>query len=134
MGDVRQPARAVATILVVDDDDDVRDIVADILAARGHAVLRAASGAEALGICARHAGPIDLLLTDVEMPWMTGPRLARAVRAIRSEARVLFMSGATHDGGLDASFLPKPFTVAALVGCVGALLGSPRGRALKPSA
>jgi two-component system cell cycle sensor histidine kinase/response regulator CckA len=131
----RQSSAAAATILVVDDDDDVRVITADILALRGHAVLTAASGAEALTICSRHGGPIDLLLTDVEMPRMRGPDVAWAVRSIRPEARVLFMSGTASTSGLEAPLLPKPFTMSALLGRVGALLGSaPPERALQSSA
>ena len=131
----RQPATAAASILVVDDDDDVREVTAALLARRGYSVLTAASGAEALRICARHAGPIDLLLTDVEMPQMTGPLLARAVRSVRPEARVLFMSGNAHATALDAPLVPKPFTVSALVGRVGEVLGTAlERRTLKPSA
>ena len=124
-----------ATILVVDDDDDVREVTAATLARRGHAVLTANGGAEALRICARHPGRIDLLLTDVEMPRMTGPLLARAVRAIRPETRVLFMSGTAAAPDLDAPLVDKPFTVPALVRRVGALLRTPLDRhSLKPSA
>ena len=123
-----------ATILVVDDDADVREVTAAILATRGHTLLTAASGAEALTICARHAGAIDLLLTDVEMPRMTGPRLARAVRSIRSEIRVLFMSGTAEATDLEAPLLGKPFTVRALVGHVSAILATTPDHRLKPSA
>ena len=131
----RPGATGGATILVVDDDGDVREVTAAILAARGHAVLTADGGAEALTICARHPGRIDLLLTDVEMPRMTGPLLARAVRTIRPETRVLFMSGNAAAADLDAPLLGKPFTVSTLVGRIGALLRTaPDRHTLKPSA
>jgi CheY-like chemotaxis protein len=133
--ELRKPVMARGTILVVDDDSDMRDLAAEILAMQGHSVLKAASGAEALSICARHAGPIDLLLTDVEMPRMRGPYLASEVRSIRPEAKVLFMSGSASASVVDAPLLPKPFTVSALLGVVGALLGnSASGPWSQPSA
>jgi len=100
----------------VEDEDQVT-----ILARRGYRVLEAASGAEALDTVRAYTGPIDLLLTDMVMPQMSGAELHREVAALRQSIKVLYMSGYTESGILDRSalapgtpFLQKPFTAAAL--------------------
>jgi CheY-like chemotaxis protein len=116
------PLRAQArTVLVVEDSDGVRSLVARVLARGGHEVLQARHPAEALALAAATAKPIHLLVTDVVMPGMTGRELADRLRLTRPGTAVLFMSGYTenaivHQGVLDAGvdFLAKPFTLDAL--------------------
>ncbi len=115
------PLRGIETVLLVEDEDAVRDLGRDILQARGYTVLEARHGAEALRISEQHPGPIHLVLTDVVMPEMTGRELADRLAALRPETKVLYMSGYTdnavvHHGVLDPGtvFLQKPFTGAVL--------------------
>jgi signal transduction histidine kinase/CheY-like chemotaxis protein len=115
------PLRGLETVLLVEDDDAVRDLARDILQARGYKVLEARQGAEALRICEQHSGPIHLMLTDVVMPEMTGRALADRLAVLRPATKVLYMSGYTdnavvHHGVLDpgTEFLQKPFTAAVL--------------------
>jgi two-component system, cell cycle sensor histidine kinase and response regulator CckA len=112
--------RGDETILVVEDEDQVRAVVARILTRLGYDVLVAARPSEALRLAAVEDG-IDMVLTDVVMPEMSGRELAERLRARRPDLRVLFMSGYTDDavvrhGVLEAhvSFLQKPFTPDAL--------------------
>jgi len=114
-------AQGSETILVVEDEEEVRALVRGILQARGYAVLEASRPSEALATCKHHEGPIHLLLTDVVMPEMSGPELAERFQGYRGEARVLYMSGYTgdaivHFGILDSAnpFVQKPFTTDAL--------------------
>ncbi len=109
------------TILVVEDEEAVRSLVATALEDRGYRILSAANAEEALLRESTHPGPIDLLITDVVMRGMRGPELAQRIRALRPEVRVLFMSGYPDDelgnrGVLDVAtaFLQKPFKVKAL--------------------
>jgi len=108
--------RGDETILMVEDNPDVRDLIQHLLQEHGYTVLEAGNGEEALEAAAGHAGPIHLLLTDVVMPGTSGKDLARQLTAARAGLKVLFMSGYTdaaiaHHGILDAgfSFLQKPF-------------------------
>ncbi len=108
-------------VLLVEDDEAVRSLLAEGLRLNGYVVLEARSGEEALRICGMHAGEIDLLVTDVVMPQMSGRDLSRKVREIREDLKTLFMSGYTESaiqehGLLDAGtdFIQKPFTPAAL--------------------
>ena len=110
-----------ATILLVEDEDQVRNLARAFLERRGYRVVQAASGPEALKTLETYAGRIDLLLTDMVMPQMNGAALAERVKALRPEIRVLFMSGYTEGGaenqGLpagEAQFLQKPFAASAL--------------------
>ncbi len=105
------------TILVVEDDPSVREILVRSLSRLGYQVLSAAHGEEALQQCRRHTGPIDLLLTDIVMPGMNGTDLAREIKAVRPDIRVLYVSGYTDDQlagrGLvesEVHFLAKPFS------------------------
>jgi signal transduction histidine kinase/CheY-like chemotaxis protein len=123
--------RSAATMLLVEDEAPVRQLVSKTLEAAGYRVLRAASGEEALAI-SLSSERFDLLLTDVVMPGMTGPELVLKVRASHPECAVLFISG--YDNELidrnmlerTASFLPKPFTPRALLTRVGELLALQR--------
>jgi DNA-binding response OmpR family regulator len=85
------------TILVVDDDPGVLDVVRQILETQGFGVLAAASGEEALKLAQTHAGPIALLLADVVMLGLSGPETAARLAASRPETRVLYMSGFTTE-------------------------------------
>jgi CheY-like chemotaxis protein len=119
------------TILVVDDDEAVRKAVRRTLAAAGYTVLMAASGAEALLVSAQHAGEIQLLLTDVVMPAMSGTALVDELAKTGRKLRVLYTSGYTddtigHHGVLDPGihFLSKPFAVNELTRKVRQVLDS----------
>jgi signal transduction histidine kinase len=107
-------ARGTETVLVVEDEAEVRTLTIEILSQRGYAVLAAADGEAALRVAARHRGPIHLLLTDVVMPHLNGWELSRQLTAVRPETKVLYMTGydeITAQGGvLDADVLQKPFT------------------------
>jgi PAS domain S-box-containing protein len=118
------------TVLVVEDDDAVRDFVVTVLRRHGHRVLQAPDGARALAIGVAHAGAIDLLLTDVVMPGMSGRELAARFAQFRPATRVLFMSGYTDDAVLktaafDATiaFLQKPLRPEQLLARVREVLG-----------
>ncbi len=109
------------TVLLVEDATDVRLLARRILAASGYHVIDAANGGEALLLAERHEGPIDLLLTDVVMPHMSGKELADRLRASRPSIEVLYMSGYTdnaiaHHGIVDpgVSLVQKPFSRADL--------------------
>jgi CheY-like chemotaxis protein len=115
--DAAQPGAANETILVVEDEKAVRDLTMRMLERLGYKLLTASSGAEAVEISRSHTGRIDLLLTDVVMPNMSGRQLADALASSRPGMKVLYLSGYTentviHHGVLDANveFLPKPFS------------------------
>lgn len=104
------------TILLVDDEASVRGLVKRILGREGYTVLEASDGEGALHIAAQHPGPIHLLLADLVMPRTGGRELAKRVQPLRSETRVLYMSGFTAEATLrpqvlraGEAFLSKPF-------------------------
>jgi two-component system cell cycle sensor histidine kinase/response regulator CckA len=117
-----------ATILLVEDEPMVREMARMILTGAGYEVLQASQGDEALRVLARHAGPVDLLLTDVVMPLMSGVELAAEFREARPGAPVLFMTGYADDFianqalDVDVELLQKPFVAEALLGKVRGLL------------
>jgi PAS domain S-box-containing protein len=128
------------TVLLVEDEQMVRDMSRHILEASGYTVLEAGSGREAIDICNAHDAPIDILLTDVVMPHMSGPRLSEEVLKIRPGISVLYMSGYTdnaivHQGVLDEGmpFLQKPFTPDALALKVRECLDSTNKKGLLPT-
>jgi PAS domain S-box-containing protein len=114
--------RGTETILLVEDEEAVRELSKTVLAGQGYDVRVAKTPAEAEGICKNHPGEIHMLLTDVVMPGMSGRELARHISARRPQIRVLFMSGYTDNviaqGGMleeGISFLQKPFTPSVLI-------------------
>ena len=118
------------TILVVEDQPRLREVLAVVLRGFGYNVIAASGAEEALRLAAEESGPIDLLLTDVVMPRTSGPLLAEQIRATRPAIKVVFMSGYTADamephGGLtsDAPLLAKPFRPDALGRALRAALG-----------
>jgi CheY-like chemotaxis protein len=123
-------ADAAPTILVAEDDDALRRLTLRLLERGGYRVLAAPTPVQALDTCRAHDGPIDVLLTDVLMPAMTGDALAAEVRALYPEAGVVYMSGAGMPPGVvGAVHLPKPFTSAGLLAAIESALSStvPRG-------
>jgi len=113
--------RATETVLVVEDEDQVRSLTETMLTRQGYQVLAASSGPAALEIVREHPGEIHLMLTDVVMPGMTGVKLAQEVGKLRPAIRVLYMSGYTdasvNGAGVftkDMEYLEKPFTSATL--------------------
>jgi two-component system cell cycle sensor histidine kinase/response regulator CckA len=114
-------SRGSETVLVVEDEQEVRKLAVQILRELGYRILEADQGAEAFCVCGKHKGPIHLLLTDVVMPKMSGRELVERILEIRPEVKVLYMSGYTdnvivHHGILERgiNFIQKPFTVEAL--------------------
>jgi PAS domain S-box-containing protein len=115
------PGGGTETVLLVEDEDVVRAVIAEILEDAGYTVLPAANGREAFDVAAAFEGPIEVLLTDWLMPGMGGPEIAKQLRISRRELRVVFMSGyAESEAVLDqlergvTAFLPKPFSAADL--------------------
>ena len=144
-GEVERPApieppisslRGSERILLVEDQAEVRAFACEVLAENGYAVLEASDGLKALDIIRRDPEPIDLLLTDVVMPGMSGPKLAEEARLYRPDIRVLFASGypekmITQKDLLQADFvlIEKPYIEQVLLGNVRRSLGAHR----KPS-
>ncbi len=115
------PKRGSETILVAEDEESIRRLACRMLEGFGYRALPAAGSEEALRLCERHEGPIDLILTDVVLPGMGGPDLAWRAAATRPSLKVLFMSGYTDESILQrgmleigTAFLQKPFTPNAL--------------------
>jgi two-component system cell cycle sensor histidine kinase/response regulator CckA len=115
------------TIAVVDDNPAILQLVAKVLRIQGYQVLEARCGAEAMDAAKRHDKPVDLLVTDIDMPGMDGVSLSREVRERWPETKVVFMSGgATPDSVGGEPFLSKPFALRELVGLVDDRLNSSR--------
>ena len=127
-----KPFSGTETILLVEDDAQLRALARLILQANGYTVLEACHGKEAIQVCERHSGPIHLMMTDVVMPEMGGPEAAGRLSSLRSDLKVLFLSGyadeAVHRHGMlapSAAFLPKPFTPDGLARKVREVLDAP---------
>jgi CheY-like chemotaxis protein len=114
--------RGSETILAVEDEEEVRKLTVQILKGQGYTVLEASTGEEALKVAKENSGDgIGLLLTDVVMPGMSGPELARSLEPLLPKIKVLYMSGYTdnaivHHGVLDeeANYIQKPFSLDSL--------------------
>jgi two-component system, cell cycle sensor histidine kinase and response regulator CckA len=109
------------TVLLAEDEDGVRALVRHVLQAGGYRVLEAINGEAALRVAQSHVGCIDLLVTDVVMPVMSGPELAQRLAPLHPATKMLFLSGYTDDAMMrhgvredDVNFLQKPFTPSAL--------------------
>jgi two-component system, cell cycle sensor histidine kinase and response regulator CckA len=109
------------TILLVEDEESVRQLVRDTLESRGYKVIEAENGEAGLRASGAHEGTIDMIITDVVMPGISGRELAKRVTEARPETKVLYLSGYTeeaiaHEGALDpgTAFLQKPFTLQVL--------------------
>ena len=127
-----EPPSGTETVLLVEDEEVVRNLVREILERNGYAVLEARNGAEALALGQKSAQPIHLLVTDVVMPKMSGRELAERLVAIHPETRVLYMSGYTdgaigQQGVLDpqTELLQKPFSFDDLAQKVRKVLDAP---------
>jgi len=126
-----RPGGGTETVLLVEDEDELRMLAREILEGYGYTVFEGRQPAEALLVAERHTGPIDLLVTDVVMPEMSGRALAERLQPLRPEMKVLYMSGYTanaivHHGRLDPGtpFIQKPFTPEALARRVREVLDS----------
>ncbi|MGH8248009.1 MAG: response regulator, partial [Gammaproteobacteria bacterium] len=130
------------TILVVEDEESLRDVACSFLRDGGYTVMEAANGDEAIHVAKQYDGPIHLLMTDAVLPGMSGREVAEYLRACRRELKVLYVSGYTDDAILrhglvhtDAAFLQKPYTRNLLLLKVSQLLdadgsanqGGPKG-------
>ena len=120
-----------AVVFVVEDEAAVRKAVMRILSDRGYSLLQAAGPASALDLAKMWSGPIDLLLTDIVMPDLSGDELAHELRKARPELRVVYMTG--YSGELDATELriagpvvQKPFTRDSLLAAVEGALAQPK--------
>jgi CheY-like chemotaxis protein len=119
-------------VLLVEDEDAMRQLARECLEASGYSVLAAPNGEAAIEIAKQHRGPIELVLTDVIMPGISGRELARALTALRPEMKVLYMSGYPNDliaqHGLldpDTILVEKPFTFHSLLTKIQQALGDP---------
>jgi len=128
----RSPASGSETILLVEDEDEVRSVAREILEGCGYRVLEAPSPEDALDVARSHSDPIHLLVTDVVMPQMSGGRLAELVSELRPGIRVLYVSGYTDDvivrhGGVEdgVDLLEKPFSPDSLAARVREVLSRP---------
>ena len=117
------------TILVVDDTAVVLGVAVEVLKNANFNVLQADSGAGAIELAKNHVGKIDLLLSDVQMPGMTGPDLGTAIKLSRPDIHVMFMSGFTGGNLLVLnygwSFIEKPFVSKKLLEMVNDVLHTP---------
>jgi two-component system cell cycle sensor histidine kinase/response regulator CckA len=114
--------RGTETVLLAEDEQDVREVAREFLESGGYTVLEARDGAEAIQIAAQHAGLIDLLVTDMVMPRMTGQELARRLQQNRAGLRVIYMSGYSEHAAAEAAqgdslmrLLTKPFSRTAIL-------------------
>ena len=128
---MEQPRRrGTETIVVAEDEEALREAVCDYLSSLGYTVLAAGSGKEALSAASEHEGHIDLLITDVVMPGMSGRELFEMLGSLYPDLKTIFMSGYTDDAVLrygihqqDATFLQKPFAMGTLARKVSDTLG-----------
>ncbi len=124
----RPVAGGTETLLLVEDEPALRELVSESLRSTGYTVLEAGNRREALDICRSHQGPIHVLISDVVLPGGGGPDLAKVALETRPDLRVIYMSGYTDRvvgseliGG-NAIFLQKPFSLEVLAGKLRSLL------------
>jgi len=129
------PVRRRKTVLIVEDEERVRELASEFVESAGYTVLTARDGTEALAIAEHSDEPIHLLLTDVVMPKMRGPELAKRLKVLRTSVRIVYMSGyleynrGNEDFLEEGFFLQKPFSRETLVHKVGeALRNNARSR------
>jgi len=134
------PARPCETVLVVEDEDNVRNLVRQVLEAQGYTVLEASGAREALYMYENHSGSLDLLLTDIVLSGKSGRELAKELRELSPGLRVVFMSGYTDDevvrGGIGTPkslFLAKPFSHDQLTHTVRAALKGSQAPVVAPA-
>ena len=127
----RPKQRGTATILMVEDDDQVRALASTALKARGYKVFSAENGEQALKVAAELTMPVDILITDVIMPKMGGPELVGKISPLRPEMRVLYITGYTENAIIPLGTVPagvqllaKPFTPNMLAQKVSEMLSS----------
>ena len=120
-GTAPEPLSGRGRIMLVEDEEGVRGIAAQLLSSFGYQVLEAEDGEDALELIKEHSGAIDLLISDVVLPGMDGPALLKEAKPYLAGARVMFISGyaerdlaKTLDEDAEISFLPKPFTLRQL--------------------
>jgi DNA-binding response OmpR family regulator len=113
------------TLLITDDEDHVRTLLCRLFQRAGHRALSAPNGRDALAFLADTGNPIDLLITDVSMPGVSGPELIREARRLRPGLKVICISGRIKDPSVSEGihYVPKPFTLTGLVEKVRAILG-----------
>jgi two-component system cell cycle sensor histidine kinase/response regulator CckA len=119
-------------VLLVEDEPALRRLAVTMLEEQGYTVVQAGNGLDAMAVAERHRGPLDLLITDIVMPKLSGPELAQQLRGLRPGLEVLFMSG-YNDSRLvnrgvqraKVNLLVKPFTPDELIGRVGELTAPP---------
>jgi CheY-like chemotaxis protein len=135
------PPRGTETILLVEDLDQLRRMVARVLRGRGYRVLEAAHAADALDQAGQHDGAIDLLLTDIVMPGLSGVDLAAQLKSSHTRMKVIFMSGyseraAANHWALDSAdaYLPKPLTPELLTLKIREVLDAAGGSVSEPAA
>jgi DNA-binding response OmpR family regulator len=119
------------TVLVVDDEDDLRDIMRRMLERRGFDTLVAGDSEGAIAACREHEGPIDVLVTDLGLPGVSGGELSRAASALRPDMGVVYISGLPKDMAVnqglidgDARLVKKPFASEELIEALRAVLAS----------
>jgi len=124
--------RPRGVVLLVEDEPSVRRVTLRMLESRGYPVLLAETPDEAMQIAAAHAGAIDLLLSDVQLPGLDGPELARRLREQRPGLKVVFISGYTREEAIanapddpTCEFLQKPFTPKQLEDMLARILAAP---------
>jgi CheY-like chemotaxis protein/anti-sigma regulatory factor (Ser/Thr protein kinase) len=119
------PSAVTPTVLVVEDEPGVRDLIVEILEAYDYRALRAADAEEALGLCARAPSRVALVVADLGAPGVAGVQFAEWLRAVAPSAKILYLSEETDLTEEAGAILPKPFTVEALVEKVRGVLGRP---------
>jgi two-component system cell cycle sensor histidine kinase/response regulator CckA len=127
---IAEAPRGTETVLLAEDEADVRELAREFLEAAGYTVIEARNGQEALKLAAGHSAEIDLLVTDLVMPGMTGQQLAALLQQQQAGLCVIFMSGYSEHAATEAAqsgssvrILTKPFNRAALLRAVREVLG-----------